>query len=155
MNKKGPQSLFFCQRSCYHEQCVLKTWRMPEMHMWPSSETGETLMVSQACFTQLSYKTLWVKAGGARDQHQSPSGRYGPRVRAGRPPDCGTDILDLATATAQMFSVALTGKASDKSLGVTADKSLKLLPGTCSGSEILDRSVQPICPAHGEAKTSF
>lgn len=70
------------------------------------------------------YKIHWVKGGAAWDKHQSPSGSDGPRVRPRRPPDCGTASLDPATPTVQMFSVVLTGKASEKSLGVTVDKSL-------------------------------
>lgn len=38
------------------------------------------------------YKILWVKGGGAWEQHQSPPVRDGPRVRPRRPPDCGAAV---------------------------------------------------------------
>lgn len=115
------------------------------------SEMGETWRVSQVCFTRLLRNPLregWWSLG----QHQSPSGRDGPRLGPRRP-GCGPAILDPAMEQHRVLC-ALTGKASDKSLGVTVDKSLKQLPGACSGSDLGEKSAAHLS-GHVEAKTSF
>lgn len=145
MNKKGPQSLFCCQRSCCPEQCVLEACAHgPLWNGW-----------NMEGFTGL-FHTAFTKSTEGRvvEPGTAPESLWQGWTQAGTKeawlwpchsgPSHGTSQGSLCTHKQSLRQI----------FRCPVDKSLKQLPGACSGLDLGQKSAAHLS-GHVEAKTSF